>query len=164
MSKAVHQPDPVDALIELRRRQATVENRVKSRLAVRATRSTTQSISSGGFVALNFDQTRWDYGAIKTSNTEFTAPAKRLYEFGASVDWDSNATGERSILLVINNVLVVALVDAQARAGVRQEVTSQWELDAGEWVEAWVFQNSGGPRTIEHADAFSPEFWMAAIE
>jgi hypothetical protein len=66
----------------------------------------------------------------------------------------------------LNGKTVIAeqtLPNTAAQFRISMSVGTFYALGVGDYVEAQVFQNSGGPLLIRHIPATSPEFGMARI-
>ncbi len=87
-----------------------------------------------------------------------------IYVVTAQVDWEASSVGIRELFIDTNDGGVA--VDDAVPTGVafRQEVTTQVRLQASDYVEARVYQSSGGALSVAKTDQYSPEFsmtWLA---
>lgn len=123
--------------------------------------------SSGNYLAVTFDSERFDTDALHStsSNTSrLTAPVAGYYHIGFSGEWDGNTTGRRFFTLIINgttHITEIQLVNTDGSA--RGAPTGFYFLNAGDYVEIYGWQDSGGTRTIVSSPNKSPEFWMYRI-
>lgn len=115
---------------------------------------------------LTFDSERWDVGGLHStsSNTSrLTAPIAGLYSIGAHVSFDAAAGGYRYIYFVINGATIIAL-DTQPPTGAgtvtELNLTTEYRLAVGDFVEVRAQQNSGGAINVSKLQNRSPEFWM----
>lgn len=110
-----------------------------------------QSFSNAASAAIAYDGTFLDtYGghSNSTNNSRYTAQVTGWYFVKAGVVWATNATGNRSIQLYKNGVAYPYSWTAVPAAGTFQdpgvETAALVQLNAGDYVEAWATQNSGG--------------------
>jgi hypothetical protein len=139
--------------------------------AAHVSNSGNQSIASTGVTALAFDTERYDTANMHdpASNTRLTAPVTGLYAITAQVQWAAtSATGLRQLGLQKNASTFMAADTrddvASTTSGTSQEVTTQARLQAGDFVRAQVFQDSGSDLNVVANPEFSPEFsmtWLA---
>lgn len=109
-----------------------------------------QSVANATEAAVAFDAEVFDQGGCHStsSNTSrLTAPVAGTYLVTATVNWAANATGSRVLILRVGGTTAVARVECAAASGtVRevQQVSHVLKLTAGQYVEAVVYQSSGG--------------------
>jgi hypothetical protein len=124
-----------------------------------------QSISSVGVTALAFNSERFDNDTIhstSTNNTRLTCKTAGKYLIGGSVEWASNATGFRQLLIRVNGSFYVDVGTVNPISGdtTKQGVKTLYQLAVNDYVELLVFQTSGGSLNVNSVGAYSPEFWM----
>lgn len=139
--------------------------------AARVANSASQTIGTSGVTVLAFDTERYDTANLHgpANNTLLTAPVDGIYAISASVQWAATgATGMRSLSIQRNAASFLAVDTRDDLAGATnatsQEVTTQARLQAGDFVRAQVFQDSGGDLSVNANPEFSPEFsmtWLA---
>jgi hypothetical protein len=137
-------------------------------LSARAYNSANISINSATLTKLTFDSERWDNDTIHStsSNTgRLTATTAGIYMISAGVQWASNSTGNRELLIKLNDTTYILDKNCTAvtGAGTLMNVTTQYNLAAGDYVELVVYQDSGGALNIVTAGNYSPEFMMTRI-
>jgi hypothetical protein len=119
---------------------------------VKAQRSATQSISNSSLTAVQFNAAdAWDTDAFHdttTNNSRITIPTGfgGRYQIQANVNWDSNTSGVREVLIRFNGTTTIA--DVVVAGTCRQYVAAEYALSAGQYVEVVVWQDSGGARDI----------------
>ena len=135
--------------------------------SARVTRSFNQGIPNDDEVVLNFNSERYDTAGMHSNSanlSRLTAPVDGIYLVTAQVQWDVNGFGQRTLGLERNGVVALARdrrvpgtdpVDAPAVT-----LTTVARLEAGDFVEAEVFQNSGGNLSVLRIGEESPEFTM----
>ena len=136
--------------------------------AVRVTNSTPLSLTNHVLAALPFDTNEYDNSGIHSTTvnaTRLTAPISGIYAVTGNVDWNSNATGIRELFIRENGTALVAatFIPASALYTLAQEVTTQVQLNAGDYVELAAYQDSGGALSVFGANAgiaYSPIFAM----
>jgi len=140
----------------------------KSIPAAHVTNSANQTVPSFQYWTLAFDTERYDTANTHdnaTNNSRLTAPVTGIYAVTAQVVW-APASGNRELLLRKNGTTEIAR-DSRQPTGVdfAQSVTTQVRLQAGDYVEAWVYQSSTqDPLPIYASAERSPEFsmtWLA---
>lgn len=105
--------------------------------------------------ALQFDTEVTDtYGAHSTvtNNSRYTAVAAGWYAVRSAVCWTPNATGNRVMALYVNGVVVPYAQTQQPASTATNftitEINSHVLMAAGDYLETWVGQNSGGALAI----------------
>jgi len=125
--------------------------------------------SAAANVALQFDTTALDtYGGHSnvTNNTRYTAAtgAAGWYLVRSAVCWNPNATGNRVMALYVNGSSQAGSQTQQPASTATNftitEVISYVFLNAGDYVETWVGQNSGGTLAIVAAGTTMQARWV----
>lgn len=134
----------------------------------RVTHSANQSVLNGTATALNFNSERYDTDNIHStsSNTSrLTCVTPGRYSISTNIRFDINATGYRKVGILLNGATYIAFQTQPAVSGVETDIslTTQYQLVAGNYVEVWVQQNSGGALNVISGGNFSPEFMMSRI-
>lgn len=125
----------------------------------RAEFTTPQSVPDSTATALIFDAAPYDTdGFFGVFHDRLTAPVAGVYAITASVEWEVDPTGFRLVTLCKNgtncvtstnsNDLAKSYVPAVSGNFTANSVSTQAKLSAGDFVGAWVFQNSGNPRNV----------------
>ena len=129
-----------------------------------ATSTAGQSVPSGVVTIMQTNAKEYDsHSALQIgTNTRFTAPISGLYNFTAAIPYNSGqAWTEGNILsieLAKNGVLAKVLdsynvvVNDASGGFVRLYGTADVWLNAGEFAEPRLFQNSGGARTLQSTE------------
>lgn len=162
MSKAIYRDDYSRYISNLERRISDVERSLYSELVsetyVEAGRSALQTISNNVNTPVVFDLHFSEFGEtihdIVTNNTRFYAPKSGLYLFQSNIRWDNNSTGERAIIINKNgagtitsdNIIIEDVRDASGYSN--QAISCATYLNIGEYVELFVYQNSGSSRQL----------------
>lgn len=137
--------------------------------AVRVTGSTT-SVPDTTITTLNWGSTR-SYETVSTMYDEttgqtFTAPVDGLYLAHASVGFNPNATGVRTVGIAINgsnsNPACFDRDQASATLSTFVNATCVIDLDAGEFVSTTVTQTSGGALSLSGFESASLT-WIAPL-
>jgi hypothetical protein len=138
--------------------------------AARAMRSSDQTIADDTLTALqwnseNFDTMNLHSGAV--NNTRFTAPISGVYEISAGVVWPPNDAGTfRGLWLSVNGegncCRASSVVSPVQTGGTHESVSDIEKLAAGDFVEAFVRQTSGGPLNVvgTYQDTFLSMTWI----
>lgn len=127
--------------------------------------------STGNYLPITFDTERYDSSAFHStgSNTErLVAPSDGYYHVGGCIMWDTNATGNRILGIrwwradAGDNKFITFEGNVPGASRV-QTISADYFMEAGDWIELWAFQSSGGNRTILSIPNASPEFWIHLI-
>lgn len=110
---------------------------------------------------------RFDNASVHstTSNTSrLTNPvgAGGKIIFGAQLEWQTNATGTRLALVILNGTTLIGGDSTLGTAGVAAitGAISAYSLAAGDYIEIQGYQDSGGGLNVLLHGNYSPEFWM----
>lgn len=113
--------------------------------------ATPQSVSNATPTAIAYDGTFLDtYGghSNSVSNSRYTAQVTGWYFVKAGVVWAANATGNRAIQLYKNGIAYPYSWQVSLAVGTFNdpgvETAALVQLNAGDYVEAFTTQNSGG--------------------
>lgn len=122
------------------------------------------SIPDATNTGLTFDTERFDNDTMHStvsSTGRITFTTAGIYEVGANVLFDSNATGVRELFIALGASVTIAnmKVDASATEGVSLSVVTEYSFSAGQYIEAVVRQNSGGALNVVSTGNWTPEFW-----
>jgi hypothetical protein len=137
--------------------------------AARVTRSSNQSVAHGTSTPLAFDTERYDTAAMHSTGanaSRLTAPVNGIYSVTAQGRWLGSGTGTRALSLRKNGGTYIASTSdlLTSAFALSQEVTTQVALQAGDYVEAEAFQDSGSAVSVHKSDEYTPEFsmtWLA---
>lgn len=149
-------------------RLAVLVRQLQARVDARVYSSTNLAIPSGVGTVLPFNSERHNNGALHStaaSTSRLTAPGDGLYEIGCCVQWAANAAGIRQVFLRVNGTTTIdqILEDVDSAVNHTQNLSTEWELAAGDYVEVVVAQSSGGNLAVLANASFSPEFWMRRL-
>ena len=145
----------------------TLEKLASSRGAL-VYKSADQAIANITLVLLTWNSETYDTDSIHdnvTNNTRLTVPAGvTQVKLKASIRWQGNATGDRSVLFLKNNLsfrgtnsVVIPGVNASSKGIVLS--TPVLDVVAGDYFEMQVYQDSGGSLNImiDNATYFAME-------
>lgn len=113
-----------------------------------------QSIPNNSYTAISFDTNAYDVGSVHSTSvnpTRFTAPSTGLYILSCSIQIFPNATGQRVLLWKKNGATDLAYSIAPATASSGGNIlpnTVVQQLTAGDYVEIFVYQDSGGALSL----------------
>jgi hypothetical protein len=137
--------------------------------SVRVFSETVQAVGSGLFRVCTFTTERFDGPGVPMwtnvgppgINQRLTAQVAGRYQITGVVDWDVNGAGDvRLVQIRLNGTTEIDDVSQSPVAGINntsQNITTLWDMAAGDFVELLVFQDSGGL-----LDLF-PEFMMVRV-
>lgn len=127
------------------------------------------AISNATGTKLTFDSEIYDTDGIHStsSNTgRLTCVTDGIYSIGGNIQWQGNNTGRRLFSIVLNNTTSIAdvrVLSGAAGNDPAQNISTQYSLVAGDYVELSVYQDSGGSLNILASTHISPEFYMVRI-
>lgn len=132
-----------------------------------------QSISTASWTPLAFNSERFDTGGGATSglhhnstnNSRFTIATAGVYTVWAGIEWQGNASGSFRIMRITVNGSTEIAHQSQpgASAGQRMSLSTIWSFSANDYVEVFVFQNSGSTLTVAGDNNYSSEFAIAKL-
>jgi hypothetical protein len=138
---------------------------------VRLTAATT--VNHNSTAVLTYDAVDFNVGGVyaAASPTRLTAHATGRYLIMASARWGANSSGRRTIALVVTHngaQRQIARTNESAYAttvlALEQTAQAVFPLKAGDYVEVWAYQDSGGPlpllTNVEDGVTFTLE-WLA---
>ena len=135
----------------------------------RAYSSVAQSIANTTVTAVLLDSERYDSNAIHSTGSatsRMTANVAGVYQITATVAFAANGTGERHLILRVDGTTNIAY-DTRPAAGAANitamTISTEYQLNANQYVEACVFQNSGGVLLTSAAVAYTPEVTMSLV-
>ncbi len=116
------------------------------------------------FDSENFDTDNMHSNVINNSRITITKTGK--YSVGGNIQWAANINNMRS-LGVVKNGSIFLLSTTVAVAGnniaFAQNVSGIKNLLAGDYIELYVYQNSGGALNVNKIIELSPEFWCKLL-
>jgi hypothetical protein len=124
-----------------------------------------ETIPDSTATALTFNSERYDNGGLHSSvsnTSRLTAQKAGVYTIFGHVEWEGNAVGYRQLSIYWSGGYKIAQQTFVPGYGssFNMSIASVWHLAAGEYVELWVFQTSGGDLRVWAALDMSPEFAM----
>ena len=110
-----------------------------------------QSATTGVNTTVNFNgPDDWDAASMhdpSVNPSRMTVPVGGVYEINATISWDATANGIRVIDVIKNGAGLVAEVieghPTVATGSVRQLLSDQIRLNANDYIEVTVYQDSG---------------------
>jgi hypothetical protein len=119
----------------------------------------------GEWKTLTFDSERWDTANLHdiAANTgRMKAPVAGKYTIFANITWETPlGSGFWGLRLLLNGKTPIAeqtLPNNGSSFRTSMSLGTVYALNAGDYVEVQVFQNSGGALTVKRINATSPEF------
>jgi hypothetical protein len=124
----------------------------------------TQSIPNSTVTALSFNTVDANSGGVFAASqpTRLTAPVAGTYLITACVAWANDAVGSRQLWVQLNGStsLVGVFERPAADNTLQQNVATTYHLNAGDYVSAAVWQNSGSPLDSWNAPNDAPVLTM----
>lgn len=124
------------------------------------------STANNTAIALTFDTERYDTASIHSSNSsQLVAPRAGVYQIAGNVRWDGSTTGKRDLYIRLNggDAIAYTILTPTVDNAMAQNVSTIYYLVAGDYVELYVYQNSGGALDVKVLAKLSPEFMMQRI-
>ena len=123
------------------------------------------------WTTLTFNSERWDTDAIHSiflNTSRLTCQTAGVYVITGNVIWQNSAVDSpRSHRIRLNGAINIGYFSnpkqPNAGDGLSYEVTTQYDLIVGDFVEFGVYHNTGGAININAALNYSPEFMMQRI-
>jgi hypothetical protein len=121
--------------------------------------STAVTVPSAATAVLSYDTTDFNIGGVFSAAqpTRLTAPVAGRYLISASVRWNPHANGRRTLAVELNGTVAqIARSNVSANwattASFSPEQTAEtiYKLNAGDYVEVWAYQDSGGPLNLQY--------------
>ena len=135
-----------------------------------ATDLSVPQLTAGEWKTLTFDSERWDTANLHetaTNASRLKAPVSGKYTIFASITWETPlGSGFWGLRLLLNGKLPIAeqtLPNNGSSFRTSMSIGTVYALNAGDYVEVQVFQNSGGFLAVKHLSATSPEFGMIKV-
>lgn len=127
-----------------------------------------QTIPNDTYTSLAFNSERYDTDTIHdpvTNNSRLTCRTTGKYIICFNGYFAENTTGTRLILFMLNSTTVIACFEPGAVTGTHTRIPlcTIYDLSVDDYVEAQVWQNSGGDLSILSLGNRSPEFMMQRI-
>lgn len=136
----------------------------------RVTSGTAQSIGTSAWTSLLFDTETYDTDAYHAAGSaRMTIPAGQAgyYVIGASIQWAASSTADRAIRLYYSGATVIAQAmqhpNQTASIPTRMEAITTYYMPEAAYVEAQVWQNSGGNINSESSGVASPQLWVTKV-
>jgi hypothetical protein len=126
------------------------------------------SIPNNIVTAVTFNSERWDTDAIHSTDTNtsrLTCKTAGLYQISGHIQFASNSTGIRSILIRLNGTTYIASqAGHQSSAAVAEfSVNTCYNLDVDDYVELVVYHNRGSALNVNSVANYTPEFGMTFL-
>ena len=127
----------------------------------RVTLSTQQDITDSSATAISFDGSMYNNGPVwsgSTNPSRITANVDGVYNLTGQALFVANATGYRDLYILLNGTytIVQARQAGDGTNGNFLNVATMYHLSAGDYVELFVYQNSGSSLGVESQARFSP--------
>lgn len=131
--------------------------------AARAYRNASQAIADSTLTAITWPVEAFDtdaYHSTSVNTSRFVAPLDGKYIVGCSIKWDSNTSGTRSLYVVVNGGTSTRRAGSYLPAanGLVQHMTDTLELEQGDYIEFYAYQDSGGSRDIVSLEQVTSAF------
>lgn len=126
-------------------------------------------IPNAAWTAVTFTSERYDTHDLHDNSVNpgrFTIPVgyDGVYLIGSSIQVTGTANGYSGISILLNGTGIaieyLPLNNGLQRAHV---INTAYDLDAGDYLEVKVYQNSGANRYADLQGDYSPEFWIQRI-
>lgn len=85
---------------------------------------------------------------LVTNPGRVTIQTTGWYRIGGQLGFDQNSIGDRETRIVKNGVKALAVCEYSGRFNGQMPFSWEGQLNAGDYIEIWCYQTSGGTRTI----------------
>ena len=123
-------------------------------------RNSNQSIADSTSAAISFTTATYDPSSFWSSGSHLTFPASSdgYYSITAHVDFAFNSGGYRQISIVKNGTTTIATtsIDASSNNDTILSLTTEYSFVATDYIQLFVYQNSGGALDVVRAADYSP--------
>lgn len=139
----------------------------------------TQEIASGAYAIVMLDIQRWDTGSTGSGGaypngiwdggdgSKMTAVHRGWHTISGHIEFAYHAVGRRGIQIRHEGATVIARSEWDAiksdQVAQPMSITTQYWMNAGEYVELMAFQDSGAGLNVTEVGNYSPEFVMVRI-
>lgn len=127
-------------------------------------RSSAQSIPTAELTTVTLNAIRYDpYNMFASPKITITKPG--VYAISANMQFASNATGIRSLRILLNGSTILGMSQTPASSGATTVITASTinNLAAGDYIELSAYQTSGGNLDVQYTAAVSPNLSVARI-
>ena len=136
--------------------------------AARLFRAALLSIANNTLTPVAFTDERFDTSAMHdpvTNTTRLTITEAGLWLAGGNVEWASNNSGFRTVVVRKNGTTEIGHLTQQAvqSAVTRQLAVTLVELAVGDYIELCVAQNSGVALNLAASPEASPSLWAVRL-
>ena len=136
-------------------------------VSCRVTNDANQSIGDSSATKLSFNSEIFDTDSFHdntTNNSRLTIPEDGKYLCGVSFTI-AGASGHAEVGILLNNSNKIAMSSMAnvSGANIGPAVTTMADLDADDYIEALVYQDSGGSVSVHSSADFTPIFWIVKI-
>ena len=122
---------------------------------------------SGEWVALSFNSERYDTDGIHSAATgtfsRLTCQTSGKYLIIGNILWHPDTAARRILQINLNGDITIGIVEYSVVASEKMNVSSIYDLEVGNYVGLWAYQNSGGALPVIATAQYSPEFMMQRI-
>lgn len=129
---------------------------------VRLTAGTVTSTGNAAFTTITWDTEVIDTDGMWSSGTAATVQTSGVYMVGASITWDANATGDRSMNVAVNGTARIVAEGKSATVTTTFAPVGLLSLTAGQVLGVRAFQNSGGNLNVG-TSPYSPVLWAQFV-
>ena len=136
-------------------------------VSCRVTHDAAQSIADSSTTKLAFNDPIFDTDSIhndSVNNSRLTIPEDGKYLCGVCF-MIGGASGHVNVGILLNNTASIALASIPnvSGANVAPTVTVIADLDATDYIECSIYQDSGGAASVSSSANYSPIFWIVKI-
>ena len=129
--------------------------------------STSQTINNATLTAVTWASESWDtdsFHSTSTNTSRITIPSGKAgkYEIQIAIGWNANTSGERVVKLYLNGASKEVTASAPASGTTSNILVTTYDLAVGDYIEVYLYQNSGGARSIQFDDAGERLCWFSA--
>src|ERR1051325_8908469 len=148
------------------RRRGIITAPTSANPTARIYHSADQAIPDATWTTLNFNSERIDTDTMhdnSTNNSRITIKTAGNYPASVDIAFASNNTGIRAVRLLANGATQIALKQVGATQGFATVIDLSmppYPFSVNDYIQAQVYQNSGGSLNVLNVGNYSPEFGM----
>lgn len=154
---------------QLQKQMNALMTREQAFIGARAYNDADIAVNNTTTTALTLNTEAFDVGglhSVSVNTGRFTIVVPGHYLVGACAQFAANATGYRSLSMRVGGGTVIASVlntAPSASIQTRLAVASIYHFAESEYVEATVYQTSGGALNVEYIAGYSPVVWCVRL-
>ena len=119
---------------------------------LRATKSSSQSVSSGSWTKITFDNTEWDENSEwDTTNSKFVVPEDGYYLISTSLGISNPTAGYMYDIAIYKNGGEVrgCAIHSNSTTNITPQITDVLKLSKDDYIEVYLYHNTGSSVNVQ---------------